>query len=138
MFFFFLFLRDQRGAGGCRSSLSLSLFSREEEEEDEDEEDEEDERRENFFLSGNNKLLDLNFFLSFFLYGSNSLAIFLFSRERKEKERVFFLPSSRRFNATCTVSRNSRCLRLTSRFRSRPARRSPTPTLRSDRTRLNR
>ena len=131
-------MRDQRGFVEAKTR---KLWKREEEE-DEDEEDEEDERRvwRTFFLLGNNKLLDLNFFLSFFLSLRIKLSrdlSFFRARERRKKE-FSSLPSSLFFNAIYTVSRNSRCLRLTSRFRSRPARRSPTPTLRSDRTRLNR
>ena len=83
-------MRDQRGFVEAKTR---KLWKREEDE-DEDEEDEEDERRvkrRTVFLLGNNKLLDLNFFLSFFLSLRIALSrSFFFSRERKEKERVFF------------------------------------------------
>ena len=86
-------MSHERSTRGFVEAKTRKLWKREEEE-DEDEEDEEDERRvwRTFFLLGNNKLLDLNFFLlSFFLSLRIALSrSFFFSRERKEKERVFF------------------------------------------------
>ena len=85
-------MSHERSTRGFVEAKTRKLWKREEEE-DEDEEDEEDERGvwRTFFLLGNNKLLDLNFFLSFFLSLRIALSrSFFFSRERKEKERVFF------------------------------------------------
>ena len=102
-FFFTCHMRDQRGRGVVEAK-TRKLWKREEEE---DEEDEEDERRvwwRTFFLLGNNPnfWIWISFFLSFFLYGSNSLAIFLFfAREKGERKSFLLYPP--RFSLTQSV-----------------------------------